>query len=121
MKKLTTSVLVVVLSSTFVITNAQEKKDTLVKTKEIDAVVVTALGIKREQKSLGYATQEVRGDVISKANQQNALSALSGNVAGVQISAPSSMGGSSRILIRGVGSVTQDNRPLIVIDGCTIK
>lgn len=121
MKKLTTSVLVVVLSSTFVITNAQEKKDTLVKTKEIDAVVVTALGIKREQKSLGYATQEVRGDVISKANQQNALSALSGNVAGVQISAPSSMGGSSRILIRGVGSVTQDNRPLIVIDGVPLN
>lgn len=117
MKKLTTSVLAVVLTSSFAMMDAQVKKDTTTKTKDIEGVVVTALGIKREKKALGYATQEVKGDVISKANQQNAISALSGNVAGVQVTAPSSMGGSSRILIRGAGSVTQDNRPLIVVDG----
>lgn len=114
MKKLTTSVLAVVLTSSFALVNAQV--DTT-RTQEIEGVVVTALGIKREKKAIGYAAQEVSGDVISRANQQNALSALSGNVAGVQVTAPSSMGGSSRILIRGAGSVTGDNRPLIVVDG----
>ncbi|WP_306353613.1 SusC/RagA family TonB-linked outer membrane protein [Flavobacterium sp. '19STA2R22 D10 B1'] len=84
---------------------------------ELEGVVVTALGIKREKKSLGYASQEVKGDLISESGQNNALSALSGNVAGIQVTAPSTMGGSSRIVLRGVGSVTGDNRPLIVVDG----
>jgi len=84
---------------------------------EMDTIVVTALGIKREKKAIGYSVQEVKGDVINQAGQINAISALSGNVAGVQVTAPSSMGGSSRIVIRGMGSVTQNNRPLIVIDG----
>ncbi|MRM95258.1 hypothetical protein D1Z98_09895 [Riemerella anatipestifer] len=117
MKKLTTSVLAVVLTSSFVTVDAQKVKKDSAKTTEIEGVVMTALGIKREKKAIGYAAQEVKGDVISSANQQNALSALSGNVAGVQVTAPSSMGGSSRILVRGVGSVTGDNRPLIVVDG----
>lgn len=118
MKKLTASVLVVVLTSSFGLVSAQQ--DTL-GTTDIEGVVVTALGIKREQKALGYAAQEVSGDVLSNANQQNAVSALSGNVAGVQVTAPSSMGGSSRILIRGAGSVTGDNRPLIVVDGVPLN
>ncbi|MCO4303018.1 SusC/RagA family TonB-linked outer membrane protein [Riemerella anatipestifer] len=117
MKKLTTSVLAVVLTSSFVTVDAQKVKKDSAKTTEIEGVVMTALGIKREKKAIGYAAQEVKGDVISSANQQNALSALSGNVAGVQVTAPSSMGGSSRILVRGAGSVTGDNRPLIVVDG----
>lgn len=116
MRKLTASVLAVVLTSSFMMLDAQVR-DTATKTQDIERVVVTALGIKREKKALGYAVQEVKGDVISKANQQNAVSALSGNVAGVQVTAPSSMGGSARILIRGAGTVTQDNRPLIVVDG----
>ncbi|QQV02887.1 MULTISPECIES: SusC/RagA family TonB-linked outer membrane protein [Chryseobacterium] len=118
MKKLTTGVLVLVLSSSFVIAQAQETKpgDSL-KTQEIEGVVVTALGIKREKKALGYAAQEIKGDIISDAGQNNAVSALSGNVAGVQVTAPSTMGGSTRITMRGIGSITGENRPLIVVDG----
>lgn len=84
----------------------------------LDEVVVTALGISREKKSLGYASQEVKGDVLSAARGSNALQSLSGNVAGATISTPSSsLGGSARIILRGVGSITGENRPLIVIDG----
>ncbi len=84
---------------------------------QLEGVVITALGIKREKKSLGYATQEVSGDLLNQGGQNNAISALSGNVAGLQVTAPSSMGGSSRIIMRGIGSVTGENKPLIVIDG----
>lgn len=84
---------------------------------EMDTIVVTALGIKREKKAVGYSVQEIKGDVINHAGQTNALSALSGNIAGIQVTAPSTMGGSSKILIRGVGSITRNNNPLIVIDG----
>lgn len=84
---------------------------------ELEGVVVTALGIKREKKSLGYSSQEVKGGVISEAGQTNALSSLSGNVAGLQITAPSTMGGSTRVVLRGIGSVSGENRPLIVVDG----
>lgn len=84
---------------------------------QLGEVVVTAMGVAREEKSIGYASQKVDGEQLSKAGQQNAVNALSGNVAGVQVTAPSSMGGSTRVVIRGVGSVTGDNRPLIVIDG----
>ena len=84
----------------------------------LDEVVVTALGISREKKSLGYATQEVQGDRLTGSRVNNALNALSGQVAGVQVSNGSGgLGSSSRILIRGVGSVSQENRPLIVVDG----
>ena len=117
MKKLTKSVLAVVLSASFSVTYAQKAKNDTVKTKDIEGVVVTALGIKREKKSLGYASQEVKGEVISDAGQVNALGALSGNVAGVQVTAPSSLGGSTRITMRGISSVTGENRPLIVVDG----
>ena len=84
---------------------------------ELAAVVVTALGIKREKKAIGYSSQEVKGSTLSEGGATNALSSLSGNVSGLQVTAPSSMGGSTRIVIRGVGSVTGDNRPLIVVDG----
>ncbi|MBE4947313.1 SusC/RagA family TonB-linked outer membrane protein [Chryseobacterium culicis] len=118
MKKLTASLLVLVLSSSVAVANAQQKKnDSATQTKEIEGVVVTALGIKREKKALGYASQEIKGDIISDAGQTNAVSALSGNVAGVQVTAPSSMGGSTRITMRGISSVTGENRPLIVVDG----
>ena len=83
----------------------------------LEEVIVTALGIRREKRKLGYASQEVKGEELSDAGQTNALSALSGNVAGLQITAPSTMGGSSRVVLRGVKSVVGNNRPLIVIDG----
>lgn len=83
----------------------------------LEELVVTALGIKRDKKKLGYSSQEVKGENLSDAGQTNALNALSGNVAGLQITAPSSMGGSTRIVLRGISSVTGNNRPLIVVDG----
>ncbi|TDE06179.1 SusC/RagA family TonB-linked outer membrane protein [Flavobacterium hiemivividum] len=84
---------------------------------ELNEVVVTALGIKREKKSLSYAAQDLKGSVLSEGGTNNAVSALSGNVAGLQVTSPSTMGGSTRVVIRGIGSVTGENRPLIVIDG----
>ena len=85
---------------------------------DLGATVATALGIERDKKALGYAVQEVDGDMLNASKSNNALSSLSGNVAGVQISTPSgNMGGSTRILLRGAASVTGENRPLIVVDG----
>lgn len=84
----------------------------------LDEVVVTALGISRDKKSLGYASQEVKGDVLNAARGGNPLQSLSGNVAGAVINAPSSsLGGSTRIVLRGIGSLTGENKPLIVVDG----
>ena len=115
MKKLTTSVLAIVLTSSFALVNAQV--DTA-RTQNIEGVVVTALGIKREQKAIGYAAQEIKGDIISAARGTNAISSLSGNIAGIQVTSSSaSMGGSARITLRGVSSITGDNKPLIVVDG----
>ena len=85
---------------------------------ELEEVVVTSLGIRREAKALGYSVQKVSGDEISRSGSNNALDALVGKAAGVQITRSSgSAGGGSRILIRGVTSFVGDNQPLIVIDG----
>lgn len=85
---------------------------------DIQGIVVTALGISREKKALGYAVQNVDGDALTKARDNNPLGQLAGKVAGVQISGSSgNMGGSNRILIRGANSVTGENQPLFVIDG----
>jgi len=83
----------------------------------LEGVVVTALGIKRDKKKLGYSSQEINGEYISNAGQNNAVNALSGNVSGLQVTAPSSMGGSTRIVLRGIKSVVGNNQPLIVVDG----
>lgn len=84
----------------------------------LEEVVVTALGITREKKSLGYSTQQIAGEELTESRNANALSALSGKVAGVQISNSSgNLGGSTRIVLRGIGSITQNNRPLMVVDG----
>ena len=89
----------------------------------LDAVVVTALGISREKKSLGYATQEVAGQNFTLTNEQNVLGSLSGRVAGVQVTGASgaSMGGTQKIKIRGVNSVSGADQPLIVVDGTPIS
>lgn len=84
----------------------------------VDEVVVTALGISREKKSLTYSATEVKSDELIKANEANIVTSLSGKVAGVQISNSSGLaGGSSRITIRGVSSLKGNNQPLFVIDG----
>ena len=106
-------------TQTFSVGAGSEYKVTLKpsETVELEGAVVTALGITRDKRSLGYASQEVKGDVIQAGRGSNALQSLSGNVAGAQITAPSSLGGSTRITLRGIGSITGENRPLIVIDG----
>ncbi|MCG8476052.1 MAG: SusC/RagA family TonB-linked outer membrane protein, partial [Cytophagales bacterium] len=85
---------------------------------ELESVVVTALGISREKASLGYAVQEVSAAELNNAQEGNVLNALSGKVAGVQVSSGSGlMGGSSRVLIRGASSVVGNNQPLYIVDG----
>ena len=87
-------------------------------TEVLDEVVVTALGIKRSEKSLGYAMQEVKGESLVAARETNLANALSGKFAGVQITRSSNgAGGSSKIQLRGANSVTGFNQPLIVVDG----
>lgn len=87
----------------------------------IDEVVVTALGIKRERKALGYAMQEVKGDQLTETRDANIANSLAGRIAGVQINQSSTgVGGSTRILIRGNNSIAGNNQPLIVVDGVPI-
>lgn len=86
-------------------------------------VVITALGISREERSLGYATQEVKGETLTFTKEQNVIGSLSGKVAGVQVTGSSgaSMGGTQKIKIRGVNSITGSDQPLIVVDGTPIS
>ena len=87
----------------------------------LDNVVVTALGISRDEKSLGYSVQEVSGEDLSNARETNVVNALQGKVAGIQIQgSPSTLGGSSRITIRGSNSFLGNNQPLFVVDGVPI-
>lgn len=86
--------------------------------KTLKEVVVTALGIKREKKALGYAMQELKGDEIIGSRESNVTNALSGKVSGLQIVRSSNgPGASSKIQLRGSNSVTGLNQPLIVVDG----
>ncbi|MES2418422.1 MAG: SusC/RagA family TonB-linked outer membrane protein [Bacteroidota bacterium] len=87
---------------------------------ELDAVVITALGIKRETKALSYSRQGVDVNTMTEAKSPNLLSALSGKVAGLQIVPPGFNTGSARVLIRGNSSLTGNNQPLFVIDGMPI-
>lgn len=90
---------------------------------QLDEVVVTALGISRDKRSLGYSTQEVEGENFNLTNEQNVLGSLSGRVAGVQVTGASgaSMGGTQKIKIRGVNSIGGGDQPLIVVDGTPIS
>ncbi len=85
---------------------------------QLDEVVVTALGIKRERKSLGYSVQEVKGETLTETRETNVANALSGKVAGIQvIKGSNGPASSSKIVLRGNSSLTGDNQPLIVVDG----
>jgi len=85
--------------------------------RQINEVIVTALGITREKKSLGYAVQDVKSDALNQSSQLNVANALQGKVSGVQISqAGGAVGASQRIIIRGNSSFNS-NDPLLVIDG----
>lgn len=87
-------------------------------TQKIDEVVVTALGIKRQSRSLGYSTTQVQGEDFTLARDPNLGNALSGKVAGVSVSGNATgSGGSSRVIIRGNASLTGNNMPLYIVDG----
>jgi TonB-linked SusC/RagA family outer membrane protein len=84
----------------------------------LNEVVVTALGIQKEKKALGYSVTEVKGEEFTQAREVNIANALSGKIAGVSVTGMSTgPGGSSRVIIRGNGSLTGANQPLYVING----
>ena len=90
--------------------------------KTLDEVVVTAMGISRDKKSLGYASQDLKAEKLTEGASTSLSDALQGKVSGVDISPSSGMpGASSRITIRGVRSFTGDNTPLYVVDGMPIS
>jgi len=88
----------------------------------LEDVVVTALGITRQERSVGYSTQEVEGENLTFSEDQNVIGSLAGKVAGVNVSGASgaSMGGSESIKIRGINSISGEGQPLIVVDGTPI-
>jgi TonB-linked SusC/RagA family outer membrane protein len=86
--------------------------------KGLSEVVVTALGVKREKKALGYSIQEVSGKELTEARENNVINSLSGRVAGLQLyKTGNGPTGSTRIVIRGNNSLGGNNQPLIVVDG----
>ncbi len=87
-------------------------------TQKLDEVVVTALGMKRDKKALGYAMQELKGDDLLSSREPNLANSLSGKVSGLQIVRSSNgVGGSSKIVLRGNSLLSGSNQPLIVVDG----
>ncbi len=87
----------------------------------LEEAVVTALNISRDEKSLGYAVQQLDGSELAQSRETNIVNSLQGKVAGIQIQgSPSTLGGSSRITIRGSNSFLGNNQPLFVVDGVPI-
>ncbi|WP_246255552.1 SusC/RagA family TonB-linked outer membrane protein [Cyclobacterium plantarum] len=87
----------------------------------LSEVVVTALGVKRDERALGYTVQQVDTRGLDEAKETNIVNSLTGKIAGVQISNSSgNIGGSSRITIRGINSISGNNQPLFVVDGTPI-
>ncbi|MDR0559918.1 MAG: SusC/RagA family TonB-linked outer membrane protein [Prevotellaceae bacterium] len=89
---------------------------------ELDEIVVTAMGISREKKALGYATQDVKSDMLQMTGNSDLTKSLQGKVAGIDLKTSSGMpGASSQIVIRGARSFDGDNTPLYVVDGMPIS
>jgi TonB-linked SusC/RagA family outer membrane protein len=87
----------------------------------LDAVVVTAAGIERQRRDLGYSVATLGGDEVGTVRETNVVNSLQGKVSGVQITQQSgNLGGSTKILIRGVNSLSGNNNPLWVVDGVPI-
>ena len=104
----------------FVVRDNKKRVDVSLKesVETLKGVVVTALGIKRDERELGYAFTEVNGDDINKAKETNVINSLAGKVPGLVInSTAGGPAGSSRVIIRGNTSITGNNQPLYVIDG----
>ena len=91
-------------------------------TKSLDEVVITALNIEKDKESLGYSITQVKNDEIATVKQTNPINSLAGKVAGLQISSsPTGVDGSSRVVLRGISSLSGNNRPLIVVDGVPVN
>ncbi|RTY88485.1 SusC/RagA family TonB-linked outer membrane protein [Flavobacterium sp. GT3R68] len=88
---------------------------------ELEGVVVTALGIKREKKALGYASQKLEGSDLNQTPTNNFINNLAGKVAGLEIRKNANFGGSSNIVLRGTKSITGNNQALMVVDGVPIN
>ncbi len=117
MKKLTTSVLAVVLTSSFVMVDAQVRKDTATKTKDIDEVIVVAYGTQKKSEVAG-SISTIKAKDIEQAQTSNAVQSLTGKVGGVQISTVNGQPGSEpQVRFRGIGSLSSSNNPLYVVDG----
>jgi len=100
-------------SSNIVVTMIQDEN-------VLDEIVVTALGISRDKKSLGYSTQKVGGEEVARVKDANFVNSLSGKISGVQIKSSGTMGGSTNVVIRGNSSLTGSNQALFVVDGVLI-
>src|SRR5690625_7156823 len=87
----------------------------------LDEVVVTALGLERSEKSLGYSVGNVRGEDANRGNQENVLNGLAGKIPGVTINSTRGAGSSGNMVIRGATSLNGDNQPLFVVDGIPIN
>ncbi len=89
---------------------------------ELDEIVITAMGIKRDKKALSYATQDMKGDEVESSGQQDVAKVLRGKIAGVTVKQTSGMpGASSQVLVRGSSSLLFGNQPLYVIDGMPVE
>lgn len=91
-------------------------------TKQLGEIVVTALGIKRQKRELGYSTESFDGEALTKSDAPNVVNALSGRSAGVQVISPNGVdGGTTRFVIRGNNNINANNQPLIVVDGVPLE
>lgn len=90
-------------------------------TRQLAEVVVTAFGIEREKKALGYSVQEVKGSALTESRSTNVANGLSGKIAGVRIQSNGGPGSGSTIQIRGSSSISGNNQPLVVIDGVPME
>ena len=86
----------------------------------LEGIVVTALGVQREKRSLGYSVQDVSGTDLTEVPEVNLVNSLQGQIAGVQITNAGPTGGSSRIVIRGASSISGNNQPLFIVDGVPV-
>lgn len=119
MKKLTTSVLAIVLTSSFVVVNAQNTQGDTLRTQDIREVVVTgALGLKKRQDAIVTSNKVIDNKELNQAVNPNAAQALTGKVAGLQINTTSnSVNSQATVTIRGPRSISGNNEALVVIDG----
>lgn len=110
------------LAALFLYGGLLKAQEDSLKSKTIEEVVLTAYGIKKERKSLGYVYQDISGDAIKNARETNVTNSLVGKVTGLQL-VKSTMGpaASSKIILRGYNSITGDNQPLIVVDGIPLN